>query len=232
MSFLLKDLLKILTESPGTDTDSDNTVVHARKKSDSLDDQIDSLLLGYEKDAVVSDDDIETQVESLSIRKTLPFLFEAPGDDEEEDDEDKKSSADDDAADIFDDDIAPGQDDDKLASQKKGDEGGDDMSAESDPSFVDSSKNSVNSPEAQKKIPIDVDIFAQKVSRLIDNFDSLLDIIPVIINRSAKILRENHGEDSVEKFKEIMSSDYDVDIEPKDNKPQRPIAAGAGPMGA
>ena len=84
-------------------------------------------------------------------------------------------------------------------------------------------------------LEFDVNSYASDVSRLIDNYETLLDIESAIYYRAAAILQKNYGEDISDAFKEIMQSRYgydfgDVRIDPVKN--QAPLALGSGGEGA
>lgn len=57
---------------------------------------------------------------------------------------------------------------------------------------------------------IDVNSFAGSVARLIDNYDSLLEIRDAIVRRATNYLGKNYELDVVEKFKDVMSEQFDI----------------------
>lgn len=57
---------------------------------------------------------------------------------------------------------------------------------------------------------IDINSFASSVARLIDNYDSLLEIRDTIVRRATNYLGKNYELDVVEKFKDVMSEQFDI----------------------
>lgn len=153
-----------------------------RLAKDSVDDQIDSIIIGFEEDSKVVE-------ESLKYRLRLI---------EAEDQKPKEESDEDDA--------------------------------ESTTSAVGSDKRNVEDPVDPNKPKIDIDEFTTKVARFIMNFDSLLDVKTVIINRTKKFLNETYGDDELGlTFDELLRRDHD--IQPtgvSDEYIQAPAAVGAG----
>ena len=63
------------------------------------------------------------------------------------------------------------------------------------------------------KPPLDVDIFTKNIARLILNYDSLLRISQVIINRAKNYLEEEYDQSHVEQFISILNEQFDVNVE-------------------
>lgn len=59
---------------------------------------------------------------------------------------------------------------------------------------------------------LDVEIFADSVVRLIDNYDSLLEIRDTLSKRAVNFLLENYDEATVQAFKDIMLEQYDINV--------------------
>lgn len=59
---------------------------------------------------------------------------------------------------------------------------------------------------------IDIEVFADSVVRLIDNYDSLLEIRDTISKRAVNFLKENYDESAVQMFKDVMSDQYDIEV--------------------
>lgn len=228
----------MLSEAPAADPNR-SVVEKKRKTTASLDQQIDSIIMGFEKDSQ-AEDDLEAQVEAMSLVGSL--LREAPGDeDDEKDDADKEDKPDDTAGDddggddalanLFSDDIAPGQDEDDK-EDKDGAAGDEDQTApQLPPNATDNSQiDPAAQPQLPQKPPINTDKFAENVARLIDNYDSLLDIVPVLINRASNYVRKNYGEQVVDQMLEKLRINHGIDLETRDDEPERPIAQGAGPI--
>lgn len=82
---------------------------------------------------------------------------------------------------------------------------------------------------------IDVSSFAKDVMRLVDNYDTLLEIRNTILRRASNYLSKNYEQNVVDAFKEELMENYDTEIgeteAEKQDKFQPPKAAAAGPMG-
>lgn len=106
-----------------------------------------------------------------------------------------------------------------------------DAEAEKSPEslVVGSDKRNVEDPVDPNRPKIDIDEFTTKVARFIANFDSLLDVKTVIINRTKKFLDETYGDEELGfKFDELLKRDHD--IQPSgvsDDVIQAPAAVGA-----
>jgi|OM-RGC.v1.019753189 hypothetical protein len=59
---------------------------------------------------------------------------------------------------------------------------------------------------------LDVDRFSASVFRLLSNYDNLLTIEEVILNRAAEFLNVNYDLGTVDRFYDIMETDYDVEM--------------------
>ena len=67
--------------------------------------------------------------------------------------------------------------------------------------------------EDEKKLTIedlDVAVFADSVVRLIDNYDSLLEVKDTIAKRAIKFLEKNYEPDVADKFKIVLEDEYDI----------------------
>jgi len=185
-----------------------------RLSKDSADDQIDSYLLFYEKRAIKSAESLE---ESLS-KRSLRFLFEQ---DEELPEEEPPAE-------------------EETGDDTGGDEGGgetpevaEETTDESDPTGSEEFNNDVE-PAPIKSPPIDIDKFTKSVARLALNPEDLLDIKTVIINRGRNYLLENYGEKHVEKYLEILETqfNFDLDIFERETSSEDIFGLGANPAGA
>lgn len=93
--------------------------------------------------------------------------------------------------------------------------------------------------EETKKLTIDdldVAVFADNVVRLIDNYDSLLEIRDTIAKRAIKFLEKNYEPDVSNKFKIVLEDEYDVYVgkTPEtdlDKYPAPPADRASGPAG-
>jgi len=83
---------------------------------------------------------------------------------------------------------------------------------------------------------IDVDSFTNSVIRLIDNYDSLLEVRNTILRRAANFLNKNYETTVTESFKEKLRGEHGIEIgkspeEASADEFQPPPAAQAGPLG-
>lgn len=175
-----------------------------RLAKDSLDNQVDAILLRFESDSILMDDgpnpgapDID---ESKMLRRAL--LIEKP----EEEDEDQTGDEDDSESD---------------PEQEVEDQTGSQADQEAD----------IESEPSQPKI--DLNKFAGKVARLVFNYPSLLDIPVAIANRARNYLETNYSQAVASEFAEIMERDFEVEMErmPGGEPEEFPIAVGAAASG-
>ena len=166
MSLTTKLIRKIILEEMEAQLDE-----KLRLPADSVDDQIDALLIKFESESIKT----ESATRSLSA-----LLFEAPEDDDEE-----------------------------------------------GPSAVGSEERDQELSAEPIKPPVEIDQFTKKVVRLLENYESLLDIKTVIINRARNYLIENYDEAAADALEDTLDTDYGISLNPPDNDPARPIAVGA-----
>lgn len=90
-------------------------------------------------------------------------------------------------------------------------------------------------PKKPKLEDINMGAFVSDVMRLVDNYDSLLELKNTILRRAANYLTENYEGDVLQSFKEELLESYVVEIgqseSEKEDQVQAPKAAAAGPMG-
>lgn len=188
---LLQDLKEMVSKTPRKDlTEKVRDVVrqvikeelaktegHGRLSDSSVDDQIDSLLVQFEEQAL--------QVESkMSL---MDLLLE---------EENEEVSADPRQAE---------QNDDKEPAEKP-------------------------TPAKPRTPPINLSEYVRRVARLVESFDRLLDVPTVIMTRASQFLEENYDSDTADQFFDMLEQEYGLALEPRDNQPPRPAAAGAGPV--
>jgi len=70
-------------------------------------------------------------------------------------------------------------------------------------------ENSEDEPEVPS---IDISTFAADVARLSKNYDNLLDIPSTIVNRAIGYLLVNYDEDIVEEFKQVLVSNFNIQL--------------------
>ena len=81
-----------------------------------------------------------------------------------------------------------------------------------------------------ESIQFDVNNFAESTARLIDNYETLLDIESAIYYRAVSVLEKNYGADVADAFKDIMQTrhGYDFgDVRPDPVGDAAPLAIGA-----
>lgn len=120
------------------------------------------------------------------------------------------------------------------------DEEGDDAGGEEDAAGDEEGEEGGEeaSPEEPKKLTsedIDIVSFASAVSRLIDNYDQLLEVRDTLIKRSRDFLKKNYKEDVVSSFMSVLRDEYDIELGVTDVDKRFdinvPPAAGAGSSG-
>jgi hypothetical protein len=94
-------------------------------------------------------------------------------------------------------------------------------------------------PEKLKSEDIDVETFVNEVIRLIENYDSLLEIRNTILRRAVNYLLKSYESDVADTFKEVLEDNHGLEIgkskiEMEDEEFVAPRAdrAGASPGGA
>lgn len=175
-----------------------------RLSKNSIDDQVDSILLRFESDCIV--DDFEEIGESK--------LYEAPGDKGNEKDEEGDEDT-----------QAPKPELGTPSDVEK------DADVEEKTGDKDDVKPDEESEPLQPKI--DLHRFAGKVSRLASNYESLLDMSIAIVNRAKNYLEQNYSPAVAEEFAEIMERDFDIELE-KDSTSEpveKPFGVGAAASG-
>jgi hypothetical protein len=79
------------------------------------------------------------------------------------------------------------------------------------------------------KPDLDMNSFALAVARLVENYDKLLDVQSVIITRAKKYVEENYDTAVAGDLIVVLERDHGVSLDPRDDRPEIPPAAGAGP---
>jgi hypothetical protein len=80
----------------------------------------------------------------------------------------------------------------------------------------ESKKDKKDSEDDNKKLSIediDLESFATSVVRLIDNYDSLLEIKSTIAKRATNFLLKNYDSLAAKEFKEILSDQFDIFVD-------------------
>jgi len=178
MRFTLKDIVKsLLREEVGDKGQEDG--------EDSLDAQVDKLLISYEAEAK------NVKTEGNDFRSfTRRFLSEAEEDEEKKDEEGEE-----------------GEEGEEKADASKT------LTAED----------------------ISVQSFVTDVMRLVDNYDSLLEVRNTVLRRAVNFLAKNYEEDVPAAFKAELLESYGIEIGKSDAETEdefmAPKAGAAGPMG-
>lgn len=110
----------------------------------------------------------------------------------------------------------------------------DNLDNEKDINEVDDEQE--NEPDNKKLTldDIDVESFSNHVVRLVENYDSLLDVKNIIVRRAINFLIKNYNSEVIENFKNELSEIYDINVgktkaEIEDEKYEAPAADRAGP---
>lgn len=152
-------------EIPEREDDDVKVGKKSRLARDSVDDQIDSLLIKYESESVRSDDELKKIDESL-FKNSLLFLIEQEVLDPAAEEETTTGS--------------------EIIDQEE---------------------------EAEQEMPdLDIDQFAAKVARLVMNYQQLLKVETVIVNRAMEYLGQNYDKEHKERFNAILEEQFDIQI--------------------
>ena len=90
-------------------------------------------------------------------------------------------------------------------------------------------------PASYEGPAIDLEKFTSDVARLVMNYQSLLDMEALIINKAKGFLKAKYDQEHVDKFEEILDVRFGVTIgaeERESEAPESPAAIGAMPSGA
>jgi len=89
-------------------------------------------------------------------------------------------------------------------------------------------------PEKAKLDDINMGSFVSDVMRLVENYESLLEIKNTVLRRAANYLSSNYEGDALQKFKDELQESYGIEIgeseSEKEDEIQPPKAGAAGPM--
>jgi hypothetical protein len=177
----------------GADTPEDPVSIRQPKMrdspaKDSVDDQIDALILRYETSSIRAEPSLNESLKSLNLK----FLLEQ----EEEESLDEPV--------------------DDAPIDEPPAEG--DTPAEEAPEPEGSEKISVTTPAEDQAIPdLDIDRFANKVVRLLNNYQSLLNVEEAVLNRAKTFLDENYGDAFVKAFNDTLMQNYGIESVEFDN---------------
>jgi hypothetical protein len=177
----------------------------SRKSKHSLDEQIDSLILRYEAKSIREEED--SLMESLSMM-SLGYLLR----------EQEEAAAEDPAA----------------ADAAVPADTGMDMTATDTSSPTGSEAPAADKPGDQEVPDLNIDAFANRMVRLLNNAERLLDFKTVIVNRAKNFLDENYGDQHVSRFINILDEEFGIEAEEfeEDTKHDDKFAVGAKTGGA
>jgi hypothetical protein len=68
--------------------------------------------------------------------------------------------------------------------------------------------------DGQDMPPLDVGTFATEIMRVVKNYDTLLDIPSVIVNRTVEYLASKYDEKTADSFKQILRDEFDYEASP------------------
>lgn len=104
--------------------------------------------------------------------------------------------------------------------------------AEGDDSATGATAGSV---DAKGLPPIDVGVFATEIMRVVKNYDTLLDVPSVIVNRAIEYITTKYDSETADSFKETLRNDFDYEVSAEarnttsgdDSNQQQHFAVGA-----
>lgn len=161
---------------------------------DSLDNQIDALLIGFEKDSVEQQNEWSGFSKKSHFRSMMSerrrrkgrTLWEAFG----------------------------------ALLEAEGDE---------DEETTDNAEVEDMKPENPDRPPLNLDHFAQRVARLVNNYETMLDVPAAIVDRATRFIADNYDGDTADQFEEILATQHDIQTEedPEEYPAYGPPAYGA-----
>lgn len=157
-------------DEPGEHPEPQVDLGHAESPNDSLDNQIDSFLVKFERDAAAGEQRENKRPQRRSRLFEALSLTEAEGDEDQSDDEEQ-----------------------------------DNVTDKSEP-------EADTHPEAPKVPDLNIDDFTQKVARLINNYESMLDVPRSIFDRATKYLTDGYGDDVATQFSELLAQQHDIEF--------------------
>jgi len=79
---------------------------------------------------------------------------------------------------------------------------------------------------------IDIDTFASEVARLVKNYENLLDMESLLIDKASSFISDKYGEETAERFLDSLESKHSLNLEKETEQESAPLAVGALPGGA
>ncbi len=173
-------------DTPETAMSMTSSELKARKSIDSVDNQIDALILRYEASSIRDENNIsDGLLESSLSGKHLKFLIE-------QDEDEFVPEPEPDAAPV-----------DDAAGEE----------SEDAPEPVGSEKMDVDEPGEEVTPDLDIDAFAARTVRLIVNYKSLLRMEEAIANRIKNFLDTNYGDKFVQEYLDILENQFGITLE-------------------
>ena len=77
---------------------------------------------------------------------------------------------------------------------------------------------------------IDLKHFAADLARLVKNYDTLMDMESIILNKAYAYIQNNYGEDTVKALKDVLEQEFDIEVERDEiekDELEVPVAVGA-----
>ena len=100
----------------------------------------------------------------------------------------------------------------------------------------DDKEGDIETPDKPSADQLDMDSFASSVVRLLENYDSLLEVRNTILRRARNFLVKNYEETAAQKFDEVLREDHGMEIgkskQDQSDEFEAPRAGAAGPFGA
>lgn len=109
------------------------------------------------------------------------------------------------------------------------------VEAEDDPKKEDEEKDDKEQKlKKLKSTDIDITSFLDSVMRLVENYDSLLEVRDTILRRAVNFIGKNYEKDTIQQFKDSLRDVYGFDIgksveDVNDEQNPAPAASRAGP---
>ena len=89
--------------------------------------------------------------------------------------------------------------------------------------------------EEEKVDPIDIEVFAGEVARLIKNYDNLLDMESLLYTKAVEFITRKYSEEKAKELEDSLELSHGISLKPdteKEDEINTPIAIGANPAAA
>jgi hypothetical protein len=181
---------------PDPDPEPELEPLPGTASEDSLDNQIDAILIGFEKDSVEQQNEWSGLSRKSHFRSMMAerrrrkgrTLWEAFGN----------------------------------LLEAEGDEDEDEVT-------TDNTEPENVSAEDPSRPPLNLDHFAQRVARLVNNYETMLDVPASIIDRATRFIEDNYDRETADQFEEILATQHDIESQedPEEYPAYGPPAYGA-----